>query len=202
MNATRWQWYYDCRIRKETGLSTIDILSMVWRKVHLLASCNEIKYAVAFPSWNGMGRNVGEILRLWFYNEEWANKIHDGLTNDEKMPDYVILNRIKKICSDKMCFNYEAYFQHRLPGKINKNLRTIPLEVAIKKRELAMARRKAEQANLPHVMMWSSSGNKFQLVFSRKIVDGSYDGEPNGYGLSRKTQIVPIPIIYNEKDQK
>lgn len=188
-----YRTYFDLTLQPDPEIPVWDRMGALWRLVHQSSAASKTPFAVAFPSWMGEGFTFGPVLRVFARSEAQANAIYDGLDANPRCADLAKGSRVKTAPPDAVCF--EAYRMHRLPSGASKARRTVPLDVAQALQSQARDRRLAQQTAYPFVVMRSSSGHKFRLVVERTAADPVQSGEPNGYGLSRATQIVALPVL-------
>ncbi len=175
-----------------------DQISNIWRKTHQIMGVNKISFAVDFPNYNiktDFYDNdnkclFGNLFRIWFdeidsEQDKIENILKANLHNFAKI-DCVMEN-------NKTTKNYKAFIMRRIASNVPRHRRSEQkwVDSQIERR----SRQKIEQINFPFIRMRSSSGNLFKLVVEKINVDKDINGDPNGYGLSRKTQIISIPDI-------
>lgn len=184
--------YFDLTLQPDPEIPTWDRMGALWRDVHRASAKSRTPFAVAFPGWMGVGFTLGQTLRVFTRSEADANAIYHVLKSHPQWGDLATESPVKTAAGSA---SYEAYRMHRLPSGVSKTRRTVPLDVAQALQAKARARRLAQQTAYPFVVMRSSSGHKFRLVIERIAADPGQSGEPNGYGLSRATQIVALPVL-------
>lgn len=184
--------YFNLKPIPDSDIPLWDSLGQIWRETHRAGSRVGIAFAVAFPEWMNEGFSLGGTLRVFTANNDQSNQLCDVI--DSILND-VEISRIREVPSDINKLQWEAYRMHRLPGPVSRNRKTVPLDVAIGLLRSARERRIAQQQSLPFVRMRSSSGNLFRLVIERIAADPSQQGQPNGYGLSRASQITALPVL-------
>ncbi len=183
-------FYFDIVMAK-SDIPEWDVVGQVWRFLHNASAHTKAKFAIAFPQYMEKGFTLGKIVRVFCASREDANAINDWLTKSDCL-DYGTIGSVSEI---KQPVSYEAYLMKRIPSGISKRETDIAIE---RRRELQEKRKQrliAEQASLPFVRMRSSSGNLFKLVFERVKASADFCGEPNGYGLSRASSIVAVPVF-------
>ena len=184
--------YFDLKLRPESDIPSWDRLARLWHLVHTAGTHSGTPFAVAFPLWMRNGFGFGEVLRVLSDGSVRAEALYDAL---EKMPqasDLAEGSRVRRAPPSNL---FESFLMHRIPSGVSKNRRLVSLERAQELREKALRRKIAQQQSLPFVRMRSSSGHAFRLVVERVAADGTESGAPNGYGLSRVSQIVALPVI-------
>lgn len=189
--------YFDLTLRSGQGgpdeAPAWDRLGRVWRLVHGVSRKQDISFAVAFPYWMQEGFTLGPVLRIFMRDRESAERMYDAIEQAPGIVDLVTGSRIRRAPEAPAAF--EAYIMHRIPSGISKVRKTIPAEVQEILRAAARQRRLTQQQGLPFVRMRSSTGNLFRLVIDRLSAPPDAQGVPNGYGLSRPTQIVALPVM-------
>ena len=184
--------HFDLKLRPDPDIPVWDRLAAVWRGVHRASAKSGVPFAVAFPEWMQGGFTFGKVLRVFVRDTEMADTLYDHLENLPGMDDWVEYGRVRPVRAPE---RFEAYRMHRIPSGVSKARRTVSLERAIVLQQEARKRMIAQQASLPFVVMQSSSGAKFRLVVERLPATGEENGTPNGYGLSRTTQMVAVPVV-------
>jgi CRISPR-associated endoribonuclease Cas6/Csy4 subtype I-F len=185
--------YFDLVLRPDPEIPPWDRMSALWRAVHRASARSNTPFAVAFPKWMAEGFTLGETLRVFTTGEDRANALYDALEQQPRWDDLATGSRVRSAPAHATSF--EAYRMHRLPSGVAKKRRTVPLDVAQALQARARDRRLKQQAAYPFVIMRSSSGHRFRLVIERLAADPGQSGEPNGYGLSRATQLVALPVV-------
>lgn len=186
-----YRTYFDLRLQPDPEIPAWDRMGALWRIVHRASAQSKTPFAVAFPEWMREGFTLGQTLRVFTLGETGANALYDVL---ERQPQWGDLATGSRVRSSAASVSFEAYCMHRLPSGVSQTRRTVSLDAARELQAKAKERRLAQQTGLPFVVMRSSSGHKFRLVIERIAVSPEQCGEPNGYGLSRSTQIVPLPV--------
>lgn len=184
-------------------------ISRLWRLVHQVSAHQQIPFAVAFPEMrerkSGFGQKMRIFVRTLDNAEILADRMRDALSHRaDHIPGVLLMDGVEVLSSASAYSAWEAYFMVRIPSGVSRHRKNIPLDRANALRAQAMDRRLADirKKGLPSVQMASSSssGNVFRLTVERRVLteqDGIYSGEqqPNGYGLSRATQIIALPVI-------
>ena len=184
--------YFDLRLRRDPDIPAWERLARLWHLVHSAASRSAVPFAVSFPFWMQGGFGFGETLRLFTPDSSRAESLYDALEKAPQAADLADGSRIRKAHAPQ---TFEAFLMHRIPSGPSKPRKNVELERAKELRDQALRRRIAQQQHLPFVRMRSSSGHAFRLVVERVAASGTETGAPNGYGLSRTSQIVALPII-------
>lgn len=186
--------FFDLTICTESDIALPLLLGRVWKLVHIASARSKIPFAVAFPGWMAQGFTFGNRLRVFVQDRDAADALYDAL---EAMSGVTDLAEGSRVQSAKGNGAYEAYVMQRLPSSISKGRKSIVMERAEGLQVQARLRRMAQQRGLPFVWMRSSSGHEFKLVVERIAVEAERSEgatQPNGYGLSRATQIVALPV--------
>ena len=184
--------YFELRLRRTDGALETGQMSRLWHLVHTSAARSGIAYAVSFPRWMLGGFGFGDILRVFTADTTSAEALYDPLEQMHQAPDLADGSRVRRAPTPGAC---EAFLMHRIPSAVSKRRKTVSLERAQALREESLRRRIAWQQHLPFVRMRSSSGNAFRLVVERIAANPDQQGIPNGYGLSRASQIVALPVV-------
>jgi CRISPR-associated endoribonuclease Cas6/Csy4 subtype I-F len=184
--------YTDIRLLSDPEVPLWDRMGRVWHMTHVASARLNLRFAVSFPGWMSSGFTLGETLRVFCSNSDDSKALLSSL---ESASGYANLVKTAKISTlNAAPDQYEAYLMHRLPSGISKS-GLISREVKIELQDKAKARRIVQQQHLPFVRMRSSSGNLFRLVVERISANPHQAGRPNGYGLSRITQVVALPVL-------
>lgn len=170
-----------------------DRLGRVWRVTHGASQKVDVPFAVAFPGWMREGFGLGPTLRVFVQDAGSAERLYDAIERAPGIGDLITGSRVRTAQGTPQAF--EAYLMHRIPSGASKARKTIPADVQQTLRESARIRRLTQQQGLPFVRMRSSTGNGFRLVIERIAAAENAEGTPNGYGLSRATQIVGLPVM-------
>jgi len=184
--------YFDLRLSRDPDIPAWERLGRLWHLVHSAASRSAVPFAVSFPLWMQGGFGFGETLRLFTPDQAHAESLYDALEKAPQAADLAERSRIRKVHATQ---TFEAFLMHRIPSGPSKARKNVDLERAQELREQALRRRIAQQHHLPFVRMRSSSGHAFRLVVERIAATGTETGAPNGYGLSRTSQVVALPVI-------
>jgi CRISPR-associated endoribonuclease Cas6/Csy4 subtype I-F len=187
--------YFDLTLcqkqKQETDIPSWVRLAQMWHLVHKASARSNTRFAVAFPHWMQSGFGFGDILRIFTENPTCAEALYGSL---ETMPQVIDLAVGSRIRPAARCDAYEAFLMHRLPSAPSKKRKSVAHERAVELQKDALHRRLVQQQHLPFVRMRSSSGNAFRLVVERITATADQQGTPNGYGLSRTSQIVALPV--------
>lgn len=170
-----------------------DRMGGIWRIVHVAGKRSGVLFAVAFPGWMREGFCLGNTLRVFVSGPGGAELLYDAIDTAPGVQDLVEGLRVRSIKAAPAAF--EAYLMRRIPSGVSKTRKTLPADVELDLHARARQRRLAQQQGLPYVRMRSSTGNGFRLVIERVHAQGTEDGVPNGYGLSRATQIIALPVV-------
>lgn len=185
--------YFDLTLHKEPEIPLWDRMGRLLRITHVGSKDTQTPFAIAFPGWMREGYTLGDTMRVFVEDENGAVAICESIEAAPGMRDLAIGSRIKKADGSG---ELEAYLMHRISSGASKGGK-IPYEEKVAYQEQARARRIAEQEalKLPFLRMRSSSGNGFRLVIERIKVGALTQALPNGYGLSRATQVVALPVV-------
>lgn len=185
--------YFNLHLKPAQDIPRWDVLGRAWREVHRAGAKSAIPFAVAFPEWMKNGYTVGDVLRVFVLDTEQANRLCDAIEPVLDEGDIATVSRVLDV--PEKAGVWEAYRMRRLSGPVSKNRKTVLLDAAIEMRHQANSHQRKLQASLPFVWMRSGSGQKFKLVIERVAGDPLWQGEPNGYGLSRATQMIGLPVL-------
>lgn len=184
--------YFDLTMRPDPDIPVWDCIGQVWRMVHVAGVISGVDFAVAFPGWMAEGFTVGNTLRVFAQGAQASERLYDEI---EKAPRLLEFAEGSRVRSAKNATAFEAYMMRRVPSGVSKIRKSIPLDAQLQLQADARARRLAQQQSLPFVRMRSSTGKAFRLTIDRVAAAAEHQGRPNGYGLSRSTQIVALPVV-------
>lgn len=185
-----YKTYFDLSIIKDAEIAQPVLMGVAWRYVHQASVKASVPFAVAFPKREEGGFSLGGKLRIFTQDMAGSERLYDeielrtGLTN---------IASLSRIYTAKDVNVFEAYMMKRIPSGVLKTHTNLEQEKIVQAR--AKLRRMAEQRSLPYVWMQSSTSNKFKLVIERVTVSADNKGKPNGYGLSRLSQIIALPVL-------
>lgn len=183
--------FVDITLRSDQEIPVWDVMGRVWRGTHSAAARAGVKFAVSFPEYMKNGFGLGKKLRVFFGSLEDANNALSMLQVTD-VSEYASISRPVEV--DGAEKPYEAYMMHRIPSGISK--RNDGKDESRKEIQFkARKRRLSQQAHHPFVRMRSSKGLQFRLVFERVPAHKGQQGDPNGYGLSRKSQVIAVPVF-------
>jgi CRISPR-associated endoribonuclease Cas6/Csy4 subtype I-F len=197
----RAQFFFDIECREGAGAAPV-LLSQAWRQLHTRAARHEhVVFAVDFPGVQDLGSAkgfaLGRTLRAFTEEREAADSLADALDRLLDANTHLV-HRTRAALAPQAAGQpgWRIWNMQRLSG-----LR-LPAATPLQERQAAMARRfelveqqRARQAQLPFVWMRSSTGQVFKLVLAQQTTEIAAFGEPNGYGLSRKSQQVSVPVV-------
>lgn len=189
--------YFDLTMRPGQGgpdeAPSWDRLGRIWRITHGASRNIGVPFAVAFPHWMRDGFSLGAILRVFVQDAESAEHLYAALEQVPGITDLAKGSCVRHVSGIPHIF--EAYLMRRIPSGISKARKTVSADTQRLLHDKARLRRLAQQQGLPFVRMRSSTGHGFRLVVERIAASVDAQGAPNGYGLSRATQIVALPVV-------
>lgn len=198
MSQSTYCTYFDLRLRPDPEVPAWDRLGRVLRIVHV-AGANTgtpsgTPFAIAFPDYMLEGFSLGQRLRVFTQDTQGAEALYDGIEQAPMAADLAEGSRVRR--APQGVAEFEAYRMHRIPSGTSKGGAIAP-EVKRELQAQARLRRleQQQQQGLPFLRMRSSTGHGFRLVIERIRADPAQQGKPNGYGLSRQTQIVALPVL-------
>lgn len=173
-------------------------LGSLWRSVHRLSAHRHIPFAAAFPHWMQKrgAPGFGDVFRIFTETLEGCAEIRDNLMEDSD--DRYGLSPVSHVPSAESIQTWEAFLMLRLPSGVSKTRKNIPMDQAEALQKKAWERRVLGLKNKPYVLMTtSSSGQHFRLIVDRQMLarESLGSGTPNGYGLSRATQTIALPVL-------
>jgi CRISPR-associated endoribonuclease Cas6/Csy4 subtype I-F len=185
--------YLDVIARPGGEVTLHDVLSFIVQQLHYASTCGKI--ALAFPNM-GKKPGLGDFVRAFAEDIETLNRVSDFLAENPRVDEYAIVRRPKPVPSG--ITQYECFSYFRLPHGLSEPRRARLGERADLLQKINMKCRENRRPLLdetPFVTLYSSTmKSQFRLHIRRSPCEYS-EGEPNGYGLSRKSQVVSIPVF-------
>lgn len=183
------QHYFDLYLKSGDLRSTRDAMGKAWRIAHGCANAVQTQMAVAFPHYVE-GRSLGDVLRVFTPSEEKADALarHIGDAHCTLIDDMSLTE-----CASQAPITM-AFFMERMPSNLPERLSGD--KGWVKHRDELRQRALQRQREYPFAPMQSSTGHQFLLKVRREIVQSqAHNGVPNAYGLSRKTQVIALPMV-------
>jgi CRISPR-associated endoribonuclease Cas6/Csy4 subtype I-F len=177
------QAYFDLELRRVEGTPAPVALAAVWRKVHQAAAAAHIPFVVAFPRY-GDGPTLGDVMRVFCESIDAAGELIDACGT--RLDDAAVVRRPKAVPADIQ--RHEAYLMRRITGRKHRPEMQAGME-ALRARQIAL------QADMPFAWMRSSTGLGYKLVVERVPATPAQHAAPNGYGLSRRSAVVAVPVF-------
>lgn len=197
--------YIDLEIIPMEGVVIPDVMSLALRHLHV----SGVPFALAFPDMEG--KLFGKRLRV-FGSEVDLDAVYDRLTTSQ-VDDYAKIRRVRAV-SDAVKeiaeIKYESFFMLRPKtiGKLKKDLKLLHRKGKRSYSEFPsdilddilpkLDKKNAHLARTPYLNVRSNtSGAEFKLYIERRPHEGDIDLEaaPNGYGLSRQSHVIALPVI-------
>jgi CRISPR-associated endoribonuclease Cas6/Csy4 subtype I-F len=169
-----------------------DRFGRLLRALHVAGAQTEAKFAIDFPDWMIESFSLGDRLRIFGENSTELNKVYDSLESCAWLEDEVEAGRIRTVKDVK---GYCALMHHGFGGGVIKARGALDLQAVKATEERKKLTFFAKTQALPYIKILSSSGNQFTLRLERIMASESDRGDPNGYGVSRPTQIIALPIM-------
>lgn len=179
--------YFDAVALADAELAPWDQLGRVLKLMHGASAASKNPFAIAFPDWMEKGFTLGKRLRVFTLDRDAGEAMQEALPPE--VEDWCVCSRVRPAPATD---HYTAYLMHRIPSGISRP-NAPDAERWRGLQAQARDRRIAQQRSLPFLTMRSSKGHKFRLVIERIEASADAGGRPNGYGLSRSTQIVALP---------
>lgn len=193
----KFNTYFDLSLLADEEISAWDGLGRVLRLIHQSSAATGLPFAVDFPDWSSerdkgeRGCVLGNRLRVFTTSEDAATALY--ATKRADLQSWCRSNKQGLVVlTAPATDHYTAYIMHRIPSGISRP-NAPDAERWRGLQAQARERRIAQQRSLPFLTMRSSKGHKFRLVIERIEASADAGGRPNGYGLSRSTQIVALP---------
>jgi CRISPR-associated endoribonuclease Cas6/Csy4 subtype I-F len=185
--------YLDIIARSGGEVTLHDVLSFIVQQLHYASRFGKI--ALAFPNM-GKKPGLGDFVRAFAEDIETLNRVSDFLADNPRVDEYAIVRRPKQIPNG--IAEYECFSYFRVSHGLSEPRRARLGERAEVLQKINMkCRENCRQLldELPFVTLYSSTTkSQFRLHVRRSSCKYS-EGEPNGYGLSRKSQVVAIPVF-------
>lgn len=185
--------YFDLKLRPSADdITNWDRFGRLIRALHVGATQTNVKFAIDFPEWMREGFSLGDRIRVFGSESNSLNQLYDSIEACSWFEDEVESGRIRTVKEVK---GYHALLHHSFGGGVIKDRKGIGLD---KIRETQAQRKMAFMAkaqSLPYIKILSSTGKQFCLRLERIHATQSDTGEPNGYGVSRPTQIIALPVL-------
>lgn len=195
-------FYMDIDSRMASDLTMHDVMSYIVQKLHHATKLGKV--ALGFPGLNGLRdkTGLGNRVRVFAEDAETLTKVADFLAGDWRMDEYAIVRHPKPVLAG--IERYEAFYRFRMSHPISKS-RMEKLEARGVAEEFASfnaesrARQQAmlngTKQKIGFATIYSATTRRqFKLHIERRSCTASC-GEPDGYGLSRKTSVVALPVI-------
>ncbi|TSE18253.1 CRISPR-associated endoribonuclease Cas6/Csy4, subtype I-F/YPEST [Tepidimonas alkaliphilus] len=197
------QYYLDMMTRKSVEIAPGVLVSSLVQKAHpfLKETAQERRYiALAFPDM-GKGFGIGKRLRWFAQQRETLEFLLDGLLGDSRFDDYWIARQIKSV---PVSYDRQAaYARYRISHALSaaraaRHPRADTLsDINRKMRNKRISYLQQSPAGIGYLDLRSSSTHQQFRLFVQKIDRGPdevADGAiPDSYGLSRTSQIIPLP---------
>lgn len=181
--------YFDLSIIPDEMMPRNMVMSKLWRELHRAGAHANTSFAVAFPRYGENG--LGSVLRVFAGNAADARFLQEYMGRLTVVRDYAYTSDILVTHSQR----YEAFMMARITSGPSKAYKRSRQDVATEVQRLARDRRIRAQRHLPFAHMTTSTNLHFRLVVNRVSLDADSFGLPNGYGLSRSTQVVALPVV-------
>ncbi len=185
--------YVDIIGRPGNEVTLHDVISFLVQQLHHASKHG--KLALAFPNM-GAKPGLGDFVRVFAEDIETLNRVVDALAEDPRVDEYAIVRRPKPVPDGVT--SYESYSYFRVPHKLSEARLARLGEKGVLRQEInrrLREKRRAKLDELPFVTLYSSTAKaQFRLHIERRPCEYS-EGEPNGYGLSRKSQVIAVPVF-------
>jgi len=185
--------YLDMIARPGGEVTLHDVMSFLVQQLHHASRHGKI--ALAFPNM-GKKPGLGDLVRVFAEDIETLNRVSDFLADNPRVDEYAIVRRPKPVPAG--ITEYECFSYFRLSHSLSEARRArlgkrgeLLQKINMKCRE----NRSPLLDELPFVTLYSTTTKtQFRLHIQRSRCSYS-EGEPNGYGLSRKSQVLAIPVF-------
>lgn len=164
------------------------VLSLIHHKIN-----GGLKLAVGFPTMLNLP-GLGDSIKVFAESESEIGELQDHMLDSAGFDSIADFSVVSPVPEDKIV-GYEYYARFRIPCKKNSEKFSKDPE-AIKKQTLTRRRRLAMSASLPFANIESrSTGRTFRLYVERGVCTQGLYGDPDGYGLSRKLNMISLPAF-------
>lgn len=154
------------------------------------------KLAVGFPTMLDLP-GLGDSIRIFAESLSDIKELQEFLINTSNFEYIASFSFANPVPEDKVV-GYEYYARFRIPCKKNSKKFSKDPEAQTKQEQLRR-KRLAMSASLPFVNVRSAStARPFKLFIEKGNCVRGLQGEPDGYGLSRKQNIISLPVFYND----
>lgn len=194
------KFYLDIDLRLGTQFNAHDTMSFAVQKLHY--TMKDRKCALGFPTIGGH-QGLGKKIRVFSETSETLSKINFFLQKDWRMVEHFAIQSIKNVPSEVT--EYEAYYRFRLSHSLSlkreNRLKSLGLAEKFTKRNETIREKQFSQLqeaidNMGFATIYShSTGRQFKLYIIRKKCESICQGEPDAYGLSRKNQVIALPVL-------
>lgn len=197
------QYYLDMMARKSVEIAPGVLVSDLVQRAHpfLRQAAQERRHiALAFPDM-GERFGIGERLRWFAQQRETLEFLLDGLLGDSRFDDYWIARQIKPVPASHG--RQVAYVRYRISHALSearsaRHPRADTLsDINRKMRDKRISHLQKRPAGVGYLDLRSSSTQQQFRLFVQKIDLGSDTvaggTSPDSYGLSRASQIIPLP---------
>jgi len=196
--------YLEIVSRREGHEVTLhDVMSLIVQQVHHASRFGAL--AIAFPTM-GEKPGLGDKVRVFAESLETLNKVCDFFESNPRLDEYAIVRRAKPIPESPRSF--EVFMQRRFShgisaarraklGERASRLDQVNAEIREKQTERLnrFDSKGQNKSGIPFATVYSSTTkSQFKLHVERVPCEYS-EGTPNGYGLSRKGNLVAIPVF-------
>jgi len=185
--------YIDIIARPGGEVTLHDVMSFLVQQLH--HASRHGKLALAFPNM-GKKPGLGDFVRVFSEDIETLNRLSDFLEKNPRVDEYAIVRRPKTVPGG--IAEYECYSYFRLSHGLSKARRARLGERGELLQQLNMNGREKRRLlldGLPFVTLYSSTTKSQFRLHVRRSPCAYSEGEPNGYGLSRKSQVLAIPVF-------
>jgi len=185
--------YLDIIARPGGEVTLHDVMSFIVQQLHHASKCGQL--ALAFPNM-GKKPGLGDFVRAFAEDIETLNRVSDFLAENPRVDEYAIVRRPKPVPNG--ITEYECFSYFRISHGLSEDRRARLGERGelLQKINMKCRENRAPLLNeLPFVTLYSSTTkSQFRLHVRRSPCEYS-EGEPNGYGMSRKSQVLAIPVF-------
>lgn len=181
---------------RQIGIPLHDVISYIVQRLHDVRG--DIEYALAFPAM-GEKPGLGDCVRAFGHGQADLMTLADRLVADRRFDDCAAVRMPRDVMQPR---GYEAYMhvrvrtpitQHRLARMSDEQAR-VRAEIAqrVRQRQIEYVRMNC----LPYLRLRSQTQQREFRYYVQRIACEPVSGQrPDGYGLSRVSQVVAVPIV-------
>lgn len=197
----RPKFYLDVNLQMTSHMNKHDTMSFAVQKLHhamnVVGEC-----ALGFPGLGGE-RGLGTKVRVFSESFDVLSQVRLVLQEDWRMTEAFAFESVKSV--PEIATKYEAYYRFRLSHGLSQ-LRAERLSSSglaqkfinrnqlIREKQISTLHQSIEHIGFATIYS-HSTGKQFKLYIVRRSCNSISEGKPDAYGLSRKTQVISLPVF-------